>query len=248
MSLFRGGLRNHQALEHNSGMDSPAMECATSTIRVHAIFTGRVQRMPGDSRSTAIFKQPVDGEVDIGPLGLVGDEQADRRVHGGPDKAVHQFPAETYARLAMRFPDIAAQFVPGSLGENLSSRGADEAGVCIGDRYRLGSALIELSQPRQPCWKIDARHGHEGIAEWIAAQGCAGWYFRVLAPGRCAAGEAMQLVERPDGALPLVEFWRLIGTHRPSIEALRRLRETPGLAVGWHSRIDARIDWLRRNT
>src|SRR3546814_17621492 len=103
---------------------------------VTKIFAGAVQAMPGDGRPTGIFKQAVVGEVEIGFEGIVSDAQADRRVHGGPEKALHHFPARNYALLAPRFPEIAAQFLPGSIGENFSTDEWHEEEVCIGDGLR----------------------------------------------------------------------------------------------------------------
>src|SRR3546814_1529734 len=109
---------------------------------VKQIFGGAVQARPGEGRPTGIYKQAVVGEVEIGYEGIVSDAQADRRVHGGPEKALHHFPGRNYALFAPRFPEIAAQFVPGSIGENFSTDEWTEEEVCIGDVYALGSAQI----------------------------------------------------------------------------------------------------------
>lgn len=214
---------------------------------VSTVFAGSVRPMPGDGRPTGIFKEPVAGPVHVGIEGLEGDAQADRRVHGGPEKAVHHFPLENHRRLAVQFPELAAGFVAGGLGENLSTEGADEAAVCLGDVYAFGSARLQLSQPRSPCWKIDARHGLEGIANFIATAGIAGWYYRVLDPGVAQAGDALQLRERNADAITLREFWDTVHLLRPPLEALRRIADTPGLSPGWRERLLKRIDWLRGN-
>ncbi|AXQ30844.1 MOSC domain-containing protein [Solimonas sp. K1W22B-7] len=214
-------------------------------LLVSHVFAGSVRPMPGDGRPTGIFKDPVAGPVDIGPEGLLSDAQADRRVHGGPEKAVHHFPLENHRRLAARFPEQAAGFVAGGLGENLSTEGADESGVCIGDVWAFGTARLQLSQPRSPCWKIDARHGLEGIALWIAGQGIAGWYYRVLEPGRARAGDALRLLQRNADAISLREFWDTQAEHRPAPEALRRLAATPGLNPNWVGKLQRRADYLR---
>ncbi|HEY0914545.1 MAG TPA: MOSC domain-containing protein [Solimonas sp.] len=214
-------------------------------LLVPQVFAGSVRPMPDDGRPTGIFKEPVTGPVEIGPEGLRIDAQADRRVHGGPEKAVHHFPLENHRRLAAQFPGQAAGFVPGGLGENLSTEGADEAGVCIGDVFAFGSVRLQLSQPRSPCWKIDTRHGHEGIAIWIAQQGIAGWYYRVLQPGQAQAGDSLQLLERNADAISLREFWDTQAEHRPAPEALLRLAATPGLNPNWVQKLQRRADYLR---
>jgi MOSC domain-containing protein YiiM len=215
--------------------------------RIDAVFVGGVRPMPGDGRPTGFFKQAVHGAVAVGTEGLAGDQQADRRVHGGPEKAVHHFPAENLARLALAFPAQAAQFIPGGMGENISTRGWTEAEVCIGDVYRLGSARIQLSQPRSPCWKIDARHGAEGITEYVHEHGIAGWYYRVLAPGRARAGERLTLIERNADPVTLRDYWNLRDTPRPPLGDLQRLIDTPGLAPDKRESWRQRLDWLRNN-
>ena len=217
------------------------------TLPITGVYAGPVQPMPGDGRPTAIFKHPVGGRVQIGEEGLIGDAQADRRVHGGPEKAVHHFPAETYLALAKAFPEAAATLVPGALGENISTAGMTEAEVCIGDVYALGTARVQLCQPRTPCWKIEARHGVEGMTNHIARHGIAGWYYRVLKPGEVAVGDYWTLLERPSDAITLAEFHATLNEHRPMLAALAHLRAAPGLASGWQARLQQRIDWLRAN-
>lgn len=214
---------------------------------IDAVFAGRVQPMPGDGRPTGIFKTPVEGIVSVGTLGLDIDAQADRRVHGGSEKAVHHYPARNLALLRERFPEIAAQLVPGCLGENLSTTAWDESDVCIGDVFRADTVLLQLSQPRSPCWKIDARHGVDGVTQFIAEQGIAGWYYRVLEPGRLKVGEGIALVERNTDPVSLREYWTLQATHRPDHDALRRVIDTPGLAPDKRARWQQRLDWLIRS-
>lgn len=211
------------------------------------LFAGQVRVMPGDSRTTGIFKTPVAGRVAIGCDGLAGDEQADRRVHGGPDKALHFYPADHYRRLAARFPALAAALVPGSIGENISAAGIDETAVCIGDVFALGSARLQVCQPRQPCWKIDARYGVEGMTAFIAEAGLTGGYLRVLEPGEAASGMALALLERQPLAPTLAELWQVWRAQRPAIDRLQSLAAAPGLSANWQRKLAERCEWLRRN-
>lgn len=204
--------------------------------------------MPGDGRPTGIFKRPVQDRVRVGMEGLERDAQGDRRVHGGPEKALHQVAQSSYARLAERFPECAAEFVPGSMGENLSVGSLDETQVRIGDVFALGAARIQLNQPRTPCWKIDARFGLEGIAAFVGAQGLAGWYYRVLEPGEVGPGDDLCLLDRNAGALSLYQFDQLVRTHRPPVADLLRVAGLPGLAPIWADRLRARARWLHDNT
>ena len=134
------------------------------------------------------------------------------------------------------------------MGENISTPDWDEESVCIGDVFRMGTARVQLSQPRTPCWKIDARHGLEGITRFIAEQGIAGWYYRVLDPGVVAAGDALELIERNDAAVSLREFSDLNHEHRPSLDVLARVIATPGLNPNWRGKLQARLEWLREKT
>ncbi len=215
-------------------------------VIVSGVFAGRVGRLPGESRASAIAKEALAGPVWIGIDGAEGDEHADPRVHGGPEKAVHLLPQEHYEALARAFPE-ARHLIPGGLGENLSTRGLTEDRACIGDEFTLGSARLQITQPRTPCWKIDARCGVEGMAAHVAGHGIAGWYFRVLAAGACAAGDTLVHVARPPGAVSLECFNRTLREVRPSPRVLDMLASAPGLAPDWIRKIRGRIEWLQNN-
>ena len=215
-------------------------------ILVDALYAGQVALLAGDSRSSAIVKTAVAGRCLLTLEGLAGDTQADRRAHGGGGKALHQFPAEHYARLAAAFP-AAQNLAPGGLGENISTRGLAEHDVCIGDIFRFGSARIQVSQPRTPCWKIDHRTACDGVAAFIAEHGLAGWYYRVLEAGEAGAGDRLEHLERPADAVTLSEFWRVIREPRPSLAALLRLAYANGLDAQWTAKLTQRAEWLRNN-
>ena len=210
------------------------------------LYIGSVRRLDDEGQSSAIYKHPVSGPLMLGPEGLAGDAQADRRVHGGPEKAIHHFAAENYARLAERFPAIAAQLVPGSIGENLSTTGWDEGKVHIGDVFCLGDARLQVSQPRSPCWKIDHRYAG-GMARHIAETGLTGWYYRVLETGAVACDSPFKLIARLPGAISLAELWQVWQEHRPDPDTLARLGEAPGLTPGWQKKLRDRLAWLRAN-
>ena len=215
-------------------------------VVVDGLFTGKVGFLPGESRGSAIAKDPVSGRCVIGSEGLAGDEHADPRAHGGDEKAVHLFPVEHHEALAAAFPG-ARHLVPGGLGENLSTRGITEEQACIGDVFALGSALLQVAQPRTPCWKIDARCGVEGVAAHVAEHGIAGWYFRVLTEGECTAGDELIHLERPAGAISLARFNRGLRAQRPALQALDLLASAPGLAPEWVRKIRDRMDWLQNH-
>ena len=148
----------------------------------------------GDWR-TAFFKEPVRGPIVLHPLGLEGDGQADRRVHGGLDKAVLVYSADHYETW---WEELAQPDLPfGAFGENLTVQGLDETSVCIGDVFRVGDALVQVWQRRGPCWKIGRRWGRPDLVARVARTGRTGWYVRVVEPGRLEVGRDMSLVSRP---------------------------------------------------
>lgn len=138
---------------------------------------------------SAIHKQPADVPLWCDFLGLRGDEQSDRRHHGGPDRALHHYPAEHYAwwktwQTALGLPVPRTPWQPAAFGENLSGSGLTEAQACIGDVYRLGEALIQISQPRSPCFKLNQRFGYGQLSQVMQLSGRCGWLLRVLEEGR----------------------------------------------------------------
>ncbi len=172
-------------------------------ITVESIQVGRV-RTEGDPATrdvtgrvwtTGFYKIPIEGEVQVGPLGLAGDEVADTRHHGGPDKALLCYAASHYARWADEYPDLP--LAAGGFGENLTVAGAEEPDVCIGDLFRLGRCQLQVSQPRQPCWKISRRWGIKTFTKRVAQTGRTGWYLRVLATGGITHGQRFELLDRP---------------------------------------------------
>jgi len=161
--------------------------------RVEAVCTGTARPFNGAELS-AITKRPREGAVQVLIEGLAPDEQADRSVHGGPEMALHLYPLDHHAWWREEIGDHPALDEPGGFGSNLAVTGLTEEHVHIGDRFRLGSALIEISQPRQPCWKIEHRFGRKGMVAQIVQTGRCGWYFRVLETGEVAAGDSLERV------------------------------------------------------
>ena len=207
---------------------------------------------PFGPATSAIDKAPVSGPVIAGPLGLAGDEQADRRHHGGPDKALHAYALSNHPLWAAKMPDKAGRFRPGGFGENLVVEGADESCICLGDRFRLGAALVEVSQGRQPCWKLNLRFGRPDMARRVQESGRCGWYFRVLEPGPIAAGDRAALAARPNPRWTLARTSHLLYHDRLNRADLAEFAALPGLPDSWRRLALARLDsgrtedWSRR--
>ncbi|AWW75089.1 MOSC domain-containing protein [Erythrobacter sp. KY5] len=164
---------------------------------LEAICTGTARPFNG-AEFSAFAKYPREGAVQILEEGFAPDEQADRRVHGGPEMALHLYPLDHHAFWRETLGDIDLLDHPGAFGSNLAVSDLTEKDVHIGDCFRLGSALIEVSQPRQPCWKIEHRFGEhcdaKGMVKTIIESGRSGWYFRVLEIGEACAGDMLERV------------------------------------------------------
>ena len=214
-----------------------AVGMTTPSCLIASLQRGRAVPFRGEEAS-AIAKTPVDGPVRIGPLGLEDDEQADLTVHGGADKAVHHYPADHYAFWRAELGDHPLLARGGAFGENVTGEGLTETQVCIGDRWRLGSALVEISQGRQPCWKLDHRFDGARVNAVMVRERRSGWYYRVVEPGAVAAGEAMQLVERPHPRWSVARVFGLLvaGDHKADRAALEALGEVGPLADAWKRR------------
>lgn len=202
-------------------------------FRILGLRTGRARPFGPKGVPSAIDKTEAPGPVLAGATGLAGDEQGDRRHHGGPDKAIHAYALAHYADWAAEMPDIAGRFRPGAFGENLVVDGATEAGICLGDRWRIGTALLEVSQGRQPCWKLNLRFGRPDMALKVQATGRTGWYFRVVEPGMIAAGDTATLTRRPNPGWPLSRVSRLLYRDTLDRAALQGLAALPCLPESW---------------
>jgi MOSC domain-containing protein YiiM len=209
------------------------------------IFAGRIFPLPPEGTPTGIFKRPLTDAARLTPLGLDVDHQADRRYHGGADKALNHFPAEHYSRLARYAPEQAQLFVPGSIGENISSTGLLETEARIGDIYSLGTCRIQISGPRTPCWKINHRYRHDALVKFIHDGRTTGWYYRVLEEGIVEPRVPLTLLERDANAPTIDFFWQAVGEHRPGIAQLETLASAPGLSQDWQRKLRDRIKWLK---
>jgi MOSC domain-containing protein YiiM len=194
-----------------------------------------------DDVPSAIGKVPVQGRVGVGPVGLSGDEQADLTVHGGTDKAIHHYPHDHYAWWDEALGGSALLEAPGAFGENVASDGLTEEQVCIGDRWRLGTALVEVSQGRQPCWKLDHRFGGAPVmARMVKSRRC-GWYYRVIEEGEVSAGDTLDLVDRPFPDWSVARVFGLLigGDHKRDRDSLEALGTVGVLAQSWIRRREA---------
>jgi len=192
----------------------------------------------GRGEGSAIAKQALPGRVRISFAGVEGDEQADRIHHGGRDKALHHYPADHYAYWASKAVDHPLLNAPGAFGENIATHGWLEEDVCIGDRIRCGTALLEISQAREPCWKQGNRMEWTTLPAQMVRERRSGWYYRVIEEGYAQAGDMMTLEDRPLPAWTAKRVFGLLigGDWKQEPEALPALRDMDLLFSGWRER------------
>ncbi|VVO53992.1 Protein YiiM [Pseudomonas fluorescens] len=218
----------------------------TLTSKIDHVFAGGLGILKPEGQRTGIFKQRRSSPVRVELHGIVGDQHGDTRVHGGPEKAVHHYAAENYLRLAQAFAHCAHELLPGSLGENISALELSERNVHIGDVFLMGSAVLQVSQPRSPCWKINHRFDAEHMSMHVAKERITGWYYRVLQPGCIEAGDRIELLDRQTERFSIDEFWQVQLSHRPVIDDLLALAASRGLAEDWKRRLSERAKWLQK--
>ena len=181
-----------------------------AVMKLVSIQVGRPRavRWRGMLVSTGIFKEPVEGRVMLHRLNLEGDGQADLTVHGGWDKAVYVYPSEHYAYWRQQLPGMALPY--GIFGENFTTEGLDESSIHIGDRFRIGGAVVEVTQPRMPCYKLGIRFGRADMPKRFHASERCGFYLAVLQEGIVAAGDVFERIARNDEEISVIESYRLV--------------------------------------
>jgi len=204
------------------------------TANLISVQTGRAAPLGPGGVPSAIVKHTRDGTVAVGPLGLEGDEQADLSVHGGAEKAVYAYAASHFPDWARQFPDL--DFTGGAMGENLTIAGMEEANICVGDIHAIGTVLLQVCQPRQPCFKFALRHANSKLPKAMVRSGQSGWYCRVLQTGTLTAGDAVELRERPNPDFPFVRLVEIVNHGRPTMAELARMADMQGLARQWREK------------
>jgi len=208
------------------------------SIQVGMPRAGRTDEEEPRPWTTGIYKASVAGPIPLGRINLRGDGQADLVHHGGPDKAVCAYSADhwPYWRRVLSTETLTG----GGFGENFTLEGLTEADLCIGDMVAVGSTLIQVSQPRQPCWKLARRWQILDLALQVEQTGFTGWYFRVLEEGRVEAGQILRLVERPCPEWTIAAANRVMHHDRDNLAEAERLGRCPYLSTSWQQTLQRR--------
>lgn len=222
-----------------------------NSLQLDALLTGRAQPFTRPGSRSGIAKAPRQEALAVTTLGLAGDEQGDLRVHGGVEKAIHHYPREHYAAWLAELGEHPLLMQPGAFGENFSTTGWTEDDVCLGDLIRAGSALLQVSQGRMPCWKLSDRFGVANLALRVQQSGRTGWYYRVLQEGVVGVGDRLQVVERIHPDWPLSRLSAVLFDKRVEPELLRECLALP-LVPSWRRTLERRLekaeveDWAPR--
>lgn len=200
---------------------------------------GRTAPLGPGQVASAFVKNRMRSPVAAGVTGLAGDEQADRKVHGGPDMAIYAYPASHYDLWRREFPEHDAVLGPGALGENLSIDGWDEEDVCVGDTVGIGGTLLQVTRPRKPCFKLALRFRDLRLPRHLVETGRCGWYFRVLQTGSIAPDDEARLIGRPHPQWTIRRLNDISIRADADIDELQALAALPELAENWRTQVRA---------
>jgi MOSC domain-containing protein YiiM len=199
----------------------------------------RVVMSNGDPVSTGIFKEPVAGRVMLRTLNLDGDRQADLSVHGGPNKAVYAYPSEHYDYWKHELPEMKLSW--GMFGENFTTVGLFESELNIGDKFQVGSAVVRVTEPRMPCYKLGIKFGRPDILKRFLASERTGFYFSVLQEGEVGVGDPIQVTEGSKDSLTVSDITRLYTREKQNAAMLRRAIDVEALPESWRSYFQHRL-------
>lgn len=222
-------------------------------MQIKTLLTGKLEKLGNENIISAINKKATYEQERVIFTGLVNDVQADRKNHGGPDKAIHHYAFEHYTYWTF-VPDVSFPNVlhEGGFGENISTVDMDESLVCIGDKYKVGSVVLEVSQARQPCWKLNLRFGHPNMSRMVQDSLRTGWYYRVLEEGTLQAGNRFTLLDRPWPEWPLKKLLHVLYIDTQNKQLLEEMTQITPLSEGWKKIARQRLetgeieDWNKR--
>ncbi|KAB0679016.1 MOSC domain-containing protein [Aureimonas leprariae] len=223
-----------------------------SGVALRELMTGPVRPLGAKGVPSGIAKTAVSAPTELTAMGFVGDAQGDTVRHGGTEKAVHHYPFEHYASWARDLGPRDLLDRPGAFGENLSTFGLSEEDVAVGDVFEIGTALLEVAQGRQPCWKLNERFGFKAMARLVQSSGRTGWYYRVLRPGIVGPGDALRLLHRADPQWTIARIRRLFYVDTLNRNELEHLSRLDKLAKNWRDHALRRLrtstveDWTAR--
>jgi len=213
---------------------------ATRMVRVLSVNVGNVREFEyhGRPARSAIWKSPVAGRIAARGVNLDGDAQADREAHGGPDKAIYAYAVEDARRWEQ---EIGRPLAYGEFGENLTTEGIEANDALIGERWQIGTTVLEVSEPRIPCWRLGVRMNDKMFPRQFTGALRPGSYFRLIAEGSVEAGDEIRVVERPAHDLTIRDVFRIYTRDRDEVQ---RLLTVPRMSESWRRWA---VDWLQKS-
>ncbi len=207
-------------------------------MKIHSLNISGIKTVEWNGRTiqTGIFKEPVDRKLIVNMEGIEGDEQADKLHHGGELKAVYSYALEHYDYWKNIYPDV--KMIPGLSGENLTTEGLDESAVCIGDRFRIGTSVLEAIQPREPCHKLEIVFDDKNFQPKYMESGRWGVYFRVIEEGFIQQGAKIELIEKQKQAVPINEMLRIKFFDKKNISGIEKILLVEALVPKWRERFE----------
>ena len=205
-------------------------------VSIDAVLAGKVSPLGDSGKKSAIHKRPVTSRVHVGETGIDGDQQYERKLHGGPEKALLHYSRDHYAAWRAEWPGGAGltRFdAPGAFGENISTCGISETEICVGDVFRMGTVIVQVSQPRQPCWKLNLHFSRDDMSRRVQDTRRTGWYYRVLEPGELGVGDVCKRMARPHPEWSVERLLRVLYVDRDDHASLEQMAALDALSASW---------------
>jgi len=209
-------------------------------MQVISINTGQPKTVQWKNQTvtTSIFKNPVQGSVNVNQLGIESDTQSDLSVHGGKYKAVYAYPSENYVYWERELPHFSFQW--GTFGENLTTLGLTETEVCLGDRYKIGTVELKVVQPRFPCMKIGVRFEDPFMVKRFLDSRLSGFYFQIVKEGTFEEGDSIELLEKVAG-ISIRSFVDIYASKTPDLDKVQAVLEDPHLLDHWKEYFESKL-------
>lgn len=209
-------------------------------MKIIGLYQAQLKRIGPKSEFTGIYKYSVNSGK-VNKLGIEGDIQVDKRFHGGPERALHQYALSSYEKIIKAYPLLHKKACPGSIGENLSIESMNEHNVCIGDVYQMGKVTAQVSGPRMPCFKIAEKFKAPGLDKFVAKHGIHGWYYRVLEEGTFSINDQVTLVTRANPKMSIAEFLKVVQGKTTAENIIKDAIDAQGLDPEWTEKLKNKL-------
>ncbi|MEO9946613.1 MOSC domain-containing protein [Paraglaciecola sp.] len=206
-------------------------------MKVIGLYKAQLKRIGPRSELTGIYKYPTTSVI-VNKLGIEGDIQVDKRFHGGPERALHQYALSSYEKIIKHYPLLYRKANVGSIGENISITTMNETNVCIGDTYQIGTVTIQVSGPRMPCFKISEKFSTPGLDKFVAKHGIHGWYYRVLNEGSFSIDDDVLLVSRENPSVSIATFLKVVQGKTTAEDIIKNAINAEGLDPEWKEKLE----------